>query len=198
MFFNLDFFKGMVLLSNKDTPVITTNRLILRGKTKKDANAILGYYTDKNVRIWLGGYPPTELNIIKRILKKDNSKYSWAIILKETNQVIGEFDIYHIVEGRLAELGYILSFENWGKRYLTEVMQTMIPFAFNTIGLKRLRVSIMTDNKRSRKLVERMGFIYEAELKEADFGGRIENVCYYSLTPEDYKSVYNMKYITLP
>lgn len=175
-------------MSHKSTPIIKTNRLILRGKLKKDASAMLKYYTDENVRGWLGGFPPTDIAPIKRMVSHDKSRSSWLIIEKQSGEIIGEFDIYRIVQGRLAEIGYILLSQHWGKGYMTEIMTAMLPYAFDRMKLDILRLTIMQENQRSRRLAEKMGFKLDAQINNADYGGRIENICIYSLHRIDYKA----------
>lgn len=175
-------------MSHKNTPIIQTERLMLRGKFKKDASAMLRYYTDDKVRAWLGGYPPIDTKPIKRMVSHDKSRSSWLIIEKQSGEIIGEFDIYRIVEGRLAEIGYILLSQHWNKGYMTELMSTMIPYAFDTMGLDILRLTIMESNKRSRHLAEKMGFVLDAQINDADYGGRIEDTCIYSLRRQNYKA----------
>lgn len=174
-------------MSHKNTPIIQTERLILRGKFKKDADAMLRYYTDEKVRGWLGGYPPVDTKPIKRMVSRDKSRSSWLIIEKQSGEIIGEFDIYRIVQGRLAEIGYILLSQHWGKGYMTEIMSAMIPYAFDKMGLEILRLTIMKSNQRSRHLAEKMGFSLDAQLDDADYGGRIENICIYSLRRQNYR-----------
>ncbi|MBR6407257.1 MAG: GNAT family N-acetyltransferase [Clostridia bacterium] len=173
-------------MSSKDTPQITTQRLLLRGKFRKDAAGILNYYTDPKVRPWLGGFPYDSMPEIRRAVSGDKSKSSFVIIERATNRVIGEIDIYNIIQNRIANIGYILLSECWGRGYMLEAAAPVLRMAFVDMRLSRLRACIMQDNTRSRKLVERLGFDFECSMKEADFGGRVEDVCYYSLSREKY------------
>ena len=69
---------------------------------------------------------------------------------------------------------------------MTEATAEILHLGFIEMGLGRIRACIMKNNIKSRNLAERMGFEFECEMDEADFGGRMEDVCYYSLSRERY------------
>ena len=53
-------------------------------------------------------------------------------------------------------------------------------YSRDTLGVKRLCAQIDERNQRSKRLAERLGFTLDAHLPEADFGGRVTDVAYYS------------------
>jgi len=56
----------------------------------------------------------------------------------------------------------------------------VIAYSRDTLGVKRLCAQIDERNERSKRLAERLGFTLDAHLPEADFGGRVADVAYYS------------------
>lgn len=175
----------------KNTPVIATQRLLLRGKRRSDAAGMLNYYLDPMVRPWLGGYPPDDLWQVRKMVSSNQSVSSFVIIERQSNKVIGEIDLYNVIQGRLASIGYILLSEYWGMGYMTEAATEILRLGFIDMRLDRIRACIMKNNTKSRRLVEKMDFEFESEMKEADFGGRVEDVCYYSLSRERYLAKHN-------
>jgi len=107
---------------------------------------------------------------------------SWGITLKPFDKIIGSIHFVNIVEYYLAEIGYILNPEHWGFGYMHEALGACLHYGFYVVGLGRVRAKVEIDNIRSIKLLERNGFKKEALIEEADYGGRVEDIYYYSLT----------------
>jgi len=70
--------------------------------------------------------------------------------------------------------------EYWGKGYAKEAMISLIGYCKDNLGLKRLCARIDDKNIASKKLFESLGFERNAVLPEANFGGRICDIAYYS------------------
>ena len=168
-------------VNNKQAPTIETGRLILRAKTVKEASEVHAYFNDDEVRMYLGGYPPTELNSIVGHIKRSRSNSSWSVVLKETGKVIGECDIHNIVDRYLGHVGYIMDRSYWGKGYMFEAMNEVVRHGFEVMNLGRLRADIDCMNLRSINLIKRLVFSLETTMEEVDFGGRVANVAYFSL-----------------
>ena len=77
-------------------------------------------------------------------------------------------------EVRSAEFGYDLRPEYWGRGLMAEALTAILDFAFGRLGLNRAQVLLMPRNRRSRRLVERLGFTEEGTLREHDFDERGE------------------------
>jgi ribosomal-protein-alanine N-acetyltransferase len=66
----------------------------------------------------------------------------------------------------LAELGYTLLPEFWGRGYLSRALAPMLDHAFQGLGLHRVEANINPENQRSRAVLERLGFQLEARFRE--------------------------------
>lgn len=163
----------------KESQTIETERLILRARQEKDIPDMLEYFRDEEVRKYLGGYPPKDEHSILKIIRH-RSPTEWAITLKANNKLIGECHINKITDNYLGEVGYILDRKYWGKGYATESVIAVEKHAIEVIKLKRLCATIDNENYRSKRLIEKLGFTFIAVLPEADFGGRIADIAYYS------------------
>ena len=97
-------------------------------------------------------------------------------------EFIGECLIPKIVDRYLGEVGFYFLKEHWGKGYAREAVTRIIEHGFNTLKLTRIFATIDNDNDRSKKLIEKVSFTFVALLTEADFGGRVADVAYYSRT----------------
>ncbi|MGW6384808.1 GNAT family N-acetyltransferase [Peribacillus butanolivorans] len=52
---------------------------------------------------------------------------------------------------------------------MTKAFKTFIDYGFRELGLNRIEVNIAVENKRSRALAERQGFIEEGRLRQAEW-----------------------------
>lgn len=55
------------------------------------------------------------------------------------------------------ELGYRLAFEHWGHGYATEGARAALAFGFATVGLPEIVAMTAVGNRRSRRVMERLG-----------------------------------------
>lgn len=167
-------------MAKKEAPVIETQRLILRRRMDKDIARMVTAFNHEEVRAYLGGYPPREAHAIQRIIRARTAT-EWAVTIKGKDEYIGECTINKVVDGYLGEIGYLFLRRYWNKGYATESVQAMMEYARDTLGLGRLSASIDAENDRSIHLIEKLGFQRVVLLPEADFGGRVTDVAYYSL-----------------
>lgn len=71
---------------------------------------------------------------------------------------------------------------DWGKGYATEAAQLIIDFGFNELNLNRIWAPIMSKNKASCKVMEKVGMSYEGTLKQDILRwGQYEDVDIYGL-----------------
>jgi ribosomal-protein-alanine N-acetyltransferase len=91
----------------------------------------------------------------------------WAIALKDTNQMIGTagFNMISFVNSR-AEISYDLSPEYWGRGVMLKSIKAILRFADLSLGIIRVQATVITDNDRSIKVLERCGFIKEGLLQK--------------------------------
>jgi ribosomal-protein-alanine N-acetyltransferase len=161
-------------------PNIETKRLILRKIQENDFSAFAGYYGDPEVCELLFGYPEIDDDAIAAAFDFNlGLELCFSIVLKSTGEVIGNIHFVNITEHYLAEAGYILHPDHWGRGFMAEALTAAINFAFNDYGLSKIRAATEMGNAPSVKLLERCGFILEAVLREAAYGGRVADVGYY-------------------
>lgn len=163
----------------KEAPVIETPRLILREKRECDIPGMLDLFNNEEVRRYLGGYPPREERAMWRMVR-DRKTTEWAVTLRETGIYIGECQLFDITDHYLGELGYYFRREYWGAGYAYEAAEAVCNYAGDVLKLGRLCANVDTANERSKRLLERLGFLFVALLPEANFGGRVADVAYYS------------------
>lgn len=175
--------------------ILETERLILRPWTKDDAQDVFAYAKNPNVGPH-GGWKPHE-NIEESMKIIDSlfigQYHSFAIEWKETKKVIGfvgfEADSKR-PEVNCLELGYALSEEYWGLGIMTEAVKVAIGYAFSELKVDFVSVYRNPHNKRSGRVIEKCGFIYEGTLRNANkiYDGTIRDIACFSLTKKEYEA----------
>lgn len=167
-------------------PTIVTERLILRGKKASDAKEMFVYFSNHTVRRFLSGRAPNSLAQLRYLIRRTVSPHNWVIIDKKSGKLIGDIELYNIVEGKIAEIGYILNPDFWGKGYMSEALEGVLEVAFKHMMLHRIWLRTMSDNSRSLGLIHKFGFEVHCQLEQCDFGGKIATVSMCSLGCDAY------------
>lgn len=90
--------------------------------------------------------------------------WSYAIILKETNEMIGLAELYDqtidIAAGimRAKSLGFLIDKSYWRKGYGFEALSLLVEYAFKTLNQDVLWAEVIGSNIASEKLLEKLGF----------------------------------------
>ncbi len=86
------------------------------------------------------------------------------------------------------EIGYWLRTSAWGQGYISETVQVLCRFAFETLGANRVEIRCDGRNERSIAVPRRLGFVEEAMLRNQcrDRSGELRDTLVFALTPDDY------------
>ena len=158
-----------------------TERLTIRKMVNSDFNAFRSYYAQPEVQMRVA-CP----NNSREAMRKDfdnliTNPLSWGIEQRYNGLLIGNIHYFNVTEAYLAEVGYILSPEYWGRGYMTEVLREVIAFGFD-LGLGRIRAKVEPDNIASIRLLESCGFSREAMIYEDSYGDRVVDLIYFTKT----------------
>ncbi len=95
-------------------------------------------------------------------------QYSFAIWKKETVEMVGYIGL-HELDWHLpgARLRFFLDRHVRGKGIMNEVMNAVIPFAFNQLKMERIWLKIGMDNFSAQRVVRRANFHREGDLRHA-------------------------------
>jgi ribosomal-protein-alanine N-acetyltransferase len=119
------------------------------------------------------------------------SRYAiqWGITLRGEDRVLGLCGIHDWSrERRRAAVGYDLARSHWGQGIACEAMQAVLRFGFDELHLDRLYALTVTENARSIRLLERLGFGFERVREENAWenDGRFSERAVYGLLRSDY------------
>ncbi len=176
-------------------PDLETERLILRQLKPADAEFIYGHFSDPAVTQFLMDEPPLSepaqaQEIIEFYQDPEGKTYNrWGIVRKQDNQLIGTCG-YHKWDRRFfrAEIGYDLSPSSWGQGYMTEALYAVIENGFGRMGLNRIGALVYTENVRSIKLLQKLGFQKEGVLRDYFYlAGQFYDHCLLALLRREWK-----------
>lgn len=146
---------------------IQTERLTIRQFVESDLNdyyAIVGDPENAREAGFQYAHQKTDAAYLLRSAIKQGMVF--AIVETLTQRVIGSIGLYPRIgkngeqEADAAEIGYVLNREYWGQGYMTEAGQALITTVFKHQLLTTIWASILEDNQRSKRVLEKLGFQY--------------------------------------
>ena len=153
------------------TPTLETDRLLLRPFTYEDAEDVFTCWeSDPDVAKYMFWTSHNDIEKTKEWISfeigqiEKDDWYRFALVLKETNVLIGTGLIYFEEEVDSWEIGYNLGKKYWGKGYTTEAMKQIISFAQEELGITEIVGRYAKENPESGKVMEKLGFQFEKEI----------------------------------
>ncbi|MBS1582525.1 MAG: GNAT family N-acetyltransferase [Bacteroidetes bacterium] len=154
-------------------PVLTTERLVLRALRPSDAEPVFAMRSDPRVMhhvsrpLATGLADATALIDLITSMVAANDAVQWAMTRKGDDTLIGLIGFWRIVkEHHLAELGYMLAQEHWGRGLMSEAVEAAVDFGFRTLGFHRIEAVTSPRNAGSIRVLEKGGFVREGHFRE--------------------------------
>jgi [ribosomal protein S5]-alanine N-acetyltransferase len=176
-------------------PILSTRRLRLRQFRTDDTGAMHECFANPEaMRFW--NHPVhTKLieteRAVRRFTDCTPSYYRfWAVADAKTDRCLGMVNYHdgHIRNRRVA-IGYIIDPARHRKGIDTEAVSAMLDFCFGELALHRVQALIHPKNTASRKLVEKLGFRREGELRDnLRVGDEWRNDLLYALLETDHRN----------
>lgn len=143
--------------------ILETERLILREMNQDDLPALsLILQDEQTMYAYNGAFSDAET---QAWLDKQRQRYHdygfglWAVVLKETNEMIGQCGLtMQPWRGQeVLEVGYLLRRTYWHQGYATEAAQACKAYAFDQLGAQEVSSIIRDTNIASRNVALRNG-----------------------------------------
>jgi [ribosomal protein S5]-alanine N-acetyltransferase len=166
-----------------------TQRLRLRALDSSSAPLVLDYYLRnwdflqewepvKDDRFYTVQYQEEQLGGELVSMENGNSLRLWIFKKEDDSKTVGSIGFSNIVYGPFLScfLGYKLDKDEINKGYTTEALQKGIGIMFDEYGLHRIEANIMPKNKRSMRVMEKLGFQNEGmSIKYLKINGQWED-----------------------
>ena len=152
--------------------MLETKRLILRRWEDSDADDLYFYASDPDVGP-IAGWPAHKnidesRDVIRNVL---NGKEAYAVCLKEDGKAIGAIELK--LKGHTdmtdrddeCELGFWIGVPFWGRGFMTEAGKEVLRHGFEDLGMRRIWCGYYAGNDASRRVQEKLGFIFDHTLE---------------------------------
>ena len=157
-----------------DYPRLETERLVLRALQLSDAGFILKEWGDPVVTHYMRDEEPLKaleqaqawMQSLQAPEETPGFRW-WGIELKAKGSLIGTcgycfWDRQH----HHAEIGYDLWPDYWGQGLMPEALRALLRHGFHTLGMHRVQATTHTENRRSQRVLEKLGFQREGILRD--------------------------------
>ncbi len=158
--------------------VITGERLVLRPPHKEDHKAWAALREAS--RAFLQPWEPTwhRDDLTAAAFRRRVSRYSAEIEKDESypfflfgsngQELLGGINLTNVRRGAasMASLGYWMGERHAGQGLMTEAVQSILPFAAKTLGLRRIEAACVPENRVSVRLLEKTAFVQEGYARQ--------------------------------
>ena len=143
--------------------IVETERLYMREMTQADFGALCEMLCDEETMYaYEGAFDESEA---QEWLDRQIARYKkygfglWAVILKETDEMIGQcgLTMQPWQEGEALEIGYLFNKRYWHKGYATEAARACKKYAFETLCAKEVCSIVRDTNIASQNVALRNG-----------------------------------------
>ena len=186
----------MLELNFDPFPVLETDRLVLRRITLDDATNYFSMRSHEDAMKHICKPLQTSIEETKTLIYKVNEMINfndglgWAVCFKNESKMIGSVSFHRIEkEHYRAEIGYMLHPDYWKQGIISEAVEKLIDYGFNTLKFHSIEAHIDPANIGSEKVLQKFNFVKEAYFKENYFfnGKFLDTAVYCLLNPSSHK-----------
>jgi RimJ/RimL family protein N-acetyltransferase len=144
------------------TPVLETERLILRGWKPEDFEAYARFMADADVVRYLTGEPLSRNDAWRNMAMVVGHWVlrgfgMWAVERKADGTFVGRVGMHYPEGWPAIEVGWTLGKDYWGQGFATEAARAAMAYAFLAHNLQRVISVIQIDNAPSQAVATRLG-----------------------------------------
>jgi len=184
----------------KSSPILQTDRCILRIPTVEDLPAIVKFHKENKEH--LAPWDPIRSDTfftesywqkkVEEFINEFNEERTVRlhIFLLDSNELIGMVNFSRIARGvfHCSGLGYSLGKLYEGKGLMTESLQKAIEYMFNELNFHRIEANYIPTNQKSEKLLNKLGFEKEGYAKSyLKIAGKWQDHVLNSLTNQNWQ-----------
>jgi RimJ/RimL family protein N-acetyltransferase len=153
-------------------PIVQTQRLTGRRVRQGDLEYVIETDSDIGIQRWLSGRVQSNEESRERHVRWmrhwDESGFGFWIFGDAKGSVVGHGGLFRSPreEGEV-EVGYVIRAEHRGHGFATEITRVSLDVGF-ALGLRRIIAIAQVGNLASRRVMEKCGMTFEAELLSPD------------------------------
>jgi len=157
--------------------LIEGRRIVLRLARPADVPAIIDFWrrNRRHLAPWSPKRPPLTAAFWRKKVRdslrehrQDRSLRLFVFKRGEPDRIIGMVNFGNFVRGafQACHLGYSIDAREQGKGYMTEAVGAAIAHAFGPLKMHRVMANYMPRNRRSGRVLRRLGFRIEGRARE--------------------------------
>jgi [ribosomal protein S5]-alanine N-acetyltransferase len=181
----------------KKREILKTDRLILRAFKLSDAKIVQQKVGDKAIADTTLNIPyPYPDGLAEEWISSHQSKFesgeviTYAITLKDNDEIIGVIGLKVEKKFNHAELGYWIDKNLWGNGYCTEAARAVVEYGFNKFGFHKIYAEHIARNPRSGKVMKKLGMKKEGLFKEHVIKwDKYEDVVIYGILKDEWNKL---------
>ena len=158
-----------IYLRTKNLPwtILETNRCIVREITLDDIDDLYRIYSNPETKRYIEDlYPKKEDEILftKEYIAHQYRFFEygmWVVIDKKSGKLIGRAGLSDRDGFDITEIGFLFDKSFWGMGYAFEICSGILKYAKEKLYMDEMISFTMNENKRAKKLLERLGFNHE-------------------------------------
>lgn len=169
--------------------MLTTDRLVFRHFTPAD---LVPLYQDiYSHPLVAGALSPTgtlslqqtAILLERRLLHwQDHGFGTWALIHKQTQQLIGNCGLHYLENTPDVELTYTIQPAYWGQGLATEASRAVLSWGFKILQLKQIVAVTGPANGASQRVMQKLGMKYQQNIR---YNGT--EVVYYAIDRAEFE-----------
>lgn len=146
--------------------LLQTERLIIRDYQKEDVKEALGYLGNEEAMYYLPEDVMTLEEIEIFIKKQENKKEYYAVVLKETNQLLGHLYFAPFFGNHSYEIGWVFNPNFHKKGYASEAAEALMDYGFKELEIHRMIATCQPENIGSNKMMCHLDMRLEGKFKQ--------------------------------
>jgi ribosomal-protein-serine acetyltransferase len=127
------------------------------------------------------------LDFLRRARRQLADSLGFQAAIVDRDRIVGTIGFHRVDwENRSTSIGYWLAQPAQGRGIVTRAVRTLTDYAFGTWQLNRVEIRAAVGNARSRAIPERLGFVQEGVLRQAERVGEryVDHVVYAMLAAD--------------
>jgi ribosomal-protein-alanine N-acetyltransferase len=138
---------------------IETPRLLLRAAQPSDAACLFAAFSDPEVMRYWSTVPHSHVSetttwVTKMIASPQNGTTDFIIHHISTNSAIGKIGIWQD-----SEIGFMIAREYWRKGIVSEALNAVLPYYFETLAYAKITADVDPRNGGSQSILKKFGFV---------------------------------------
>ncbi len=175
-------------------PTLETDRICLRKPVAADLPRLLDLADNPKIEEMTLSfpYPYKEKDAIWWLNRanegfEQQNHFVFAIALLPKDEFIGGIGLEINTDFNRAEVGFWLGEPFWNQGFITEALEKVLQFGFETLELQKIYAIHLTKNPASGKVLQKNGMVREGKLADhIRKGGKYFDVIQYRLTKEEF------------